>query len=138
MLCTFRRALSAVLPLVLFVHSQASGQEPSLEVFYTKLEPKEEFKYKWKDKEVTANAGVLRWEVPETEFGTNGFDRNFTGYCSEVLVPIAEASEDEVLSQKNFSALDAAELAALYRLMVRLQLATPERRTRRKKRGCGG
>jgi uncharacterized protein with von Willebrand factor type A (vWA) domain len=56
----------------------------------------------------------------------------------EVLVPIAEASEDEVLSQKNFSALDATELAALYRLMVRLQLATPMRRTRRKKRGRRG
>jgi uncharacterized protein with von Willebrand factor type A (vWA) domain len=58
--------------------------------------------------------------------------------AKEVLVPIAQASEDEVLSQKNFSALDAAELADLYRLMVRLKLATPERRTRRKKRGRRG
>jgi uncharacterized protein len=55
-----------------------------------------------------------------------------------VLVPVAQASFDEVLSQKNFSALDASELAALYRLMVLLQLATPERRTRRKKRGRRG
>jgi uncharacterized protein with von Willebrand factor type A (vWA) domain len=56
----------------------------------------------------------------------------------EVLVPVAQATEDEVLSQKNFSALNAEELAALYRLMVRLQLATPARRTRRKKRGRRG
>jgi uncharacterized protein with von Willebrand factor type A (vWA) domain len=56
----------------------------------------------------------------------------------EVLVPVAQATEDEVLSRKNFSALNAEELAALYRLMVRLQLATPERRTRRKKRGRRG
>jgi len=56
----------------------------------------------------------------------------------EVLVPIQEASDDEVLKEKNFSALDAAELAALYKLMVRLQLATPIRRTRRKKRGRRG
>ncbi len=56
----------------------------------------------------------------------------------EILVPIQEASDDEILAQKNFSALDAAELAALYRLMVRLQLATPIRTTRRKKRGRRG
>ncbi len=56
----------------------------------------------------------------------------------EVPMPVAEASDDEILAQKNFSALDAAELAALYRLMVRLQLATPIRTTRRKKRGRRG
>jgi uncharacterized protein with von Willebrand factor type A (vWA) domain len=58
--------------------------------------------------------------------------------AEEVLVPLDASSQDEVLSTRNFSALDAAELAALYRLMVRLQLATPIRRTRRKKRGRRG
>jgi uncharacterized protein with von Willebrand factor type A (vWA) domain len=58
--------------------------------------------------------------------------------AEEVPVPVAQASEDELLSQKNFSALNPEELAALYRLMVRLQLATPERLTRRKKRGRRG
>ena len=57
---------------------------------------------------------------------------------SEVLVPIQQPSDDEVLGEKNFSALNAAELAALYRLMVRLRLATPIRTTRRKKRGRRG
>ena len=56
----------------------------------------------------------------------------------ETLVPMQEASEDEALSQKNFSALNAEELALLYRLMVRLQLATPERVTRRKRKGRRG
>jgi uncharacterized protein len=58
--------------------------------------------------------------------------------AKEVLVPIAQASEEEALSEKNFSSLNAQELALLYRLMVRLQLATPERRTRRKRRGNHG
>jgi uncharacterized protein with von Willebrand factor type A (vWA) domain len=56
----------------------------------------------------------------------------------ETLVPMQEASEDEALSHKNFSALNAEELAILYRLMVRLQLATPERVTRRKRKGRRG
>jgi len=56
----------------------------------------------------------------------------------ETLVPMQEASEDEALSHKNFSALNAEELAVLYRLMVRLQLATPERVTRRKRKGRRG
>ena len=56
----------------------------------------------------------------------------------EQLVPLQEASEEEALTTKNFSALNADELAALYRLMVRLQLATPERTTRRKRSGRRG
>ncbi|MFP5364395.1 MAG: vWA domain-containing protein [Thermoleophilia bacterium] len=56
----------------------------------------------------------------------------------EKLVPLQEASQEEALAQKNFQALNAEELALLYRLMVRLQLATPDRTTRRKKRGRRG
>jgi len=48
-----------------------------------------------------------------------------------VDVPRAIASDEEVLAEKSFDALDAAELARLYRLMTQLQLATPQRRTRR-------
>ncbi len=80
--------LVAALPVTLLVQPRVSAQEPELEVFYTKLEPKEQFKYKWKGKEAVCSAGVFRWEVPQREFGTNGLDRNFTGYCAEVLVPI--------------------------------------------------
>jgi len=56
----------------------------------------------------------------------------------EKLVPLQEASQEEALAQKNFQALNAEELALLYKLMVRLQLATPYRTTRRKKRGRRG
>jgi hypothetical protein len=65
-----------------------AAQEPALEVFYRRLDPKEPFKYIWKGQAKNSNAGVFRWEVPESTFGTNGLDRNFTGYCAEVLVPI--------------------------------------------------
>ncbi|MEA2217476.1 MAG: uncharacterized protein QOJ35_102 [Solirubrobacteraceae bacterium] len=56
----------------------------------------------------------------------------------EIEVPILSASEEEELSQKHFSVLSPYELAALYRLMVRLDLATPLRRTRRRKKGRHG
>ena len=48
-----------------------------------------------------------------------------------VEVPRAIASDEEVLAGKSFDALDADELARLYGLMSRLELATPLRRTRR-------
>ncbi|NMG68261.1 hypothetical protein GPA19_25385, partial [Azoarcus indigens] len=80
------RALLAIIPIALALATHAPAQEPALEVFYTKLEPKEPFKYTWKGKDATCSAGVFRWEVPKTAFGTNGLDRNFTGYCAEVLV----------------------------------------------------
>jgi uncharacterized protein len=45
--------------------------------------------------------------------------------------PLTMASDEEVLAAKRFDALEPHELAQLYRLMSRLALATPERRTRR-------
>ena len=56
----------------------------------------------------------------------------------EVGVPAALASDDERLANKRFDELDARELAQLYRLMARLELATPLRRTRRHERGRHG
>jgi hypothetical protein len=55
-----------------------------------------------------------------------------------VDVPLAMASDEERLASKSFDALDARELAQLYRLMSRLQLATPLRRTRRYEKGRHG
>jgi uncharacterized protein with von Willebrand factor type A (vWA) domain len=46
-------------------------------------------------------------------------------------LPRAIASAEERLAGKRFDALDADELAQVYRLMSRLQLATPVRRARR-------
>ena len=48
----------------------------------------------------------------------------------EVEVPLAP-SDEELLREKRFDALAPHELAHLYQLMARLQVATPMRRTRR-------
>jgi hypothetical protein len=57
---------------------------------------------------------------------------------AEADVPLAMASEEEVLAGKSFDALEPDELAQLYRLMSRLRLATPLRRTRRFEKGRHG
>ena len=49
----------------------------------------------------------------------------------EIDVPLAMASDEERLAGKRFDSLEPHELAQLYRLMSRLELATPLRRTRR-------
>jgi uncharacterized protein with von Willebrand factor type A (vWA) domain len=53
------------------------------------------------------------------------------------LIPVL-ASDEEVLRSKRFDALEPDELARLYRLMTRLRIATPPRRTRRAKRDRRG
>jgi uncharacterized protein len=58
--------------------------------------------------------------------------------ANEVEVPLAMASDEELLAAKNFDALEPHELAQLYRLMSRLELATPVRRTRRHEQGRHG
>jgi hypothetical protein len=55
----------------------------------------------------------------------------------EVAVPIA-ASDEELLRDKRFDALEPDELAQIYRLMTRLRVATPVRRTRRARRDRHG
>jgi uncharacterized protein with von Willebrand factor type A (vWA) domain len=57
---------------------------------------------------------------------------------AEVEVPLAMASDEERLAGKRFDALEPHELAQLYRLMTRLALATPRRRTRRYEKGRHG
>jgi uncharacterized protein len=57
---------------------------------------------------------------------------------ADVEVPLAMASDEERLAGKSFEALEPHELAQLYRLMSRLELATPLRRTRRYERGRHG
>jgi uncharacterized protein with von Willebrand factor type A (vWA) domain len=57
---------------------------------------------------------------------------------AEVEVPLAIASDEELLGRKSFDALKPHELAQLYRLMSRLELATPLRRTRRYEKGRHG
>ena len=57
---------------------------------------------------------------------------------AEVEVPLTLASDEELLGQRSFDTLDPHELAQLYRLMSRLELATPRRRTRRYEKGRHG
>jgi uncharacterized protein len=57
---------------------------------------------------------------------------------AEVEVPLVMASDEELLKRKSFDTLEPHELAQLYRLMSRLQLATPLRRTRRYEKGHHG
>jgi uncharacterized protein len=56
----------------------------------------------------------------------------------EVEMPVAMASDEERLAAKSFDALEPFELAQLHRLMTRLQLETPRRRTRRYEQGRHG
>src|SRR5206468_544160 len=48
-----------------------------------------------------------------------------TGEAGTLEVPVAMASAEERLATKSFDALEPDELAQLYRLMSRLELATP-------------
>jgi uncharacterized protein len=52
------------------------------------------------------------------------------GDARDVAVPMA-ASDEERLRKKSFDALEPGELAAMYRLMTKLRIAVPRRRTRR-------
>jgi uncharacterized protein len=55
----------------------------------------------------------------------------------DVPVPVL-ASDEEVLRSKRFDSLSPEELAQLYRLMTRMKIATPMRRTRRAERDRHG
>jgi uncharacterized protein len=68
--------------------------------------------------------------------GTDGSDDDDDG--TTVDVPLAMASDAERLADKSFDALEPDELAQLYRLMARLRLVTPIRRTRRFEKGRHG
>jgi uncharacterized protein with von Willebrand factor type A (vWA) domain len=75
----------------------------------------------------------VRGTAPSTAPGTDEGSES-----AELEVPLAMASDEERLAGKSFESLEPDELAQLYRLMSRLQLATPLRRTRRYERGRHG
>ena len=70
-------------------------------------------------------------------FATGSAGPGEDGELREVAVPMA-ASDEEVLRSKRFDALAPGELAHVYALMARLEVATPRRRTRRSTRGRRG
>jgi uncharacterized protein with von Willebrand factor type A (vWA) domain len=57
---------------------------------------------------------------------------------AELEVPLLLVSDEELLGRKRFDMLEPHELAQLYRLMSRLELATPQRQTRRYVKGRHG
>jgi len=91
---TVHRPITAVGFMVAFpalmmgLPGELYAQAPPLEAFYQRLEPKTSFKYRWKGEEKICNVGAFRWEIAPSQFSTSGLDRNFTGYCAEILVPI--------------------------------------------------
>jgi uncharacterized protein with von Willebrand factor type A (vWA) domain len=70
--------------------------------------------------------------APSVPSPTSG-DADETG-DTELELLVARASDEELLRHKSFDALEPFELAQLYRLMSRLELSTPLRRTRRHER----
>lgn len=80
-------------------------------------------------------------EGEEPSLGTGARERTAGGERDEdereIEVPTI-AGEEEVLRGKRFEALEPDELAALYRMMARLHVATPVRRTRRARRDSHG
>ena len=78
-----------------------------------------------------------RRDVQGVSWGSRGSGESEADQAA-VELPLALASDEERLATRSFDTLDAAELAQLYRLMTRLRLATPLRRTRRFQRGRHG
>jgi uncharacterized protein len=79
-----------------------------------------------------AETGVGAGDVSSAPSGSREQDD-----LREVALPMA-ASDEERLRGKRFDALAPGELAQLYRLMARLDVATPRRRTRRSERDRRG
>jgi len=70
--------------------------------------------------------------------GVSSSPRGHDEDAAEIEVPLALASDEELLRAKSFDALEPHELVQLYRLMSRLQLETPLRQTRRRERARHG
>jgi uncharacterized protein len=85
------------------------------------------------DAETDPNSMDVSSAPPSQEDGDDEDDEG-----QEIEIPIAMASNAELLSEKRFDALEPHELAALYRMMSKLQLATPKRKMRRTKKGRHG
>jgi uncharacterized protein with von Willebrand factor type A (vWA) domain len=119
------------------VFGKGAKRDPDLEVELEAAPQADELDSEAPEQETKSQEGGEGAEGMDAGLG-DGEEDDEDDEGEEVLVPLDAASEEEVLGERNFAALDAAELAVLYRLMVRLQLATPIRRTRRKKRGRRG
>jgi len=85
-----------------------------------------------------SSLGDSEVEGSRTSAASSPGERDADEDPAEIEVPLALASDEESLGRKSFDALEPHELAQLYQLMSRLQLATPQRRTRRYEKGRHG
>src|SRR5262245_16140193 len=83
-----RLAVSTTIFLTGLATPSAFAQFPQVTATYSGVTPSERFHYKWQGNPGSGNAGRFDWSVPASELSTSGLDRQFTGYCGEVLVPI--------------------------------------------------
>src|SRR3954447_7201917 len=119
------------------VFGKGARANPDLDVELEPAPPADELDSEAPEQEIKTQEGVSEGSGLNAGEGDGEGDED-DEEGEEVPVALDTASDEEVFTTRNFSSLNAAELAALYRLMVRLQLATPIRRTRRKKRGRRG
>jgi len=107
----------------------ALAEEPELDAVRTTPAPP--------DERPTAERDGTTTEAAAAGASTTGPSRRDGDSENELPVPVL-ASDEELLRGKRFDALDPDELAQLYRLMSKLQVAPPERRTRRARRDRHG
>jgi len=89
------------------------------------------------ERELRRPAAAGPRSLPGTASAPPGGEDGQDDAARDLAVPVAP-SDEERLRTKRFDALEAGELARLYRLMSRLQVATPIRRTRRAERDRRG
>jgi uncharacterized protein with von Willebrand factor type A (vWA) domain len=114
--------------------SRAAGDEAKLEEVQTVASPAD-------DRPRSDHKSTPRDDVDEiarTSLLSSAGEQDEAEDPAEIEVPLALASVEEQLGHKSFDALAPHELAQLYRLMSRLELATPLRRTRRYEKGRHG
>ena len=105
---------------------------------FSAREPRAEFEPETPEAEPAAERATEPEARGETGVGVEGVSSAASGSerddeMRELALPVA-ASDEERLRDKRFDALEPGELAHLYRLMARLVVATPRRRTRRSER----
>ena len=88
------------------------------------------------DLAIQHEASATRDTVPLEQTSLAGGDGEDSD--EEVEIPRAVAGDEERLASRHFDALEPGELAQLYRLMAKLELAPPLKRTRRYERGAHG
>ncbi len=89
------------------------------------------------DPAIGHDAAASRDVVPLEQTSSAGA-RDGEDSGEEFEIPRAVAGDEERLASRSFDALEPGELAQLYRLMAKLELAPPLKRTRRYERGAHG